>query len=178
MLQIVVPARELWDEINERFVNVKETKLTLEHSLVSISKWEAKWHKSFFSDDKTQEMMIDYIRDMTLTQNVDPNIYNYLSDENLMDIRKYMEDSRTATKFFNEQKSSRREVITSELVYFWMVHWGIPFECQKWHINRLLTLIRICGIKNQPQKKMSQREVLGQYASINAARKKKYNTRG
>lgn len=178
MLQIVVPARELWDEINERFVNVKETKLTLEHSLVSISKWEAKWHKSFFSDDKTQEMMIDYIRDMTLTQNVDPNIYNYLSEENLIDIQKYMEDSRTATRFFNEPKSSRREVVTSELVYFWMVHWGIPFECQKWHINRLLTLIRICGIKNQPQKKMSQREVLSQYASINAARRKKYNTRG
>lgn len=178
MLQITIPARELWDERSERFVNVKETKLTLEHSLVSISKWEAKWHKSFFSEEKNQEMIIDYIRDMTLTQNVDPNIYNYLSDENLMDIRKYMEDSRTATKFFNEQKSSRREVVTSELVYFWMVHWGIPFECQKWHINRLLTLIRICGIKNQPQKKMSQREVLGQYASINAARRKKYNTRG
>lgn len=178
MLQIVVPARELWDEINERFVNVKETKLTLEHSLVSISKWEAKWHKSFFSDGKTQEMMIDYIRDMTLTQNVDPNIYNYLSESNLNDIRNYMEDTRTATRFFNEPKGSKREVVTSELVYFWMVHWGIPFECQKWHINRLLTLIRICSIKNQPQKKMSQREVLSQYASINAARRKKYNTRG
>lgn len=179
MLQITIPERELWDEENYRFVNVKKQNLTLEHSLVSISKWESKWHTPFFSkENKTNEQTIDYIRMMTLTQNVDPDIYNFLTKENIKDIQDYLEDSRTATTFHNDKSAPNREVITSELIYFWMVHWGIPFECQKWHINRLLVLIRICGIKNQPTKKMSRQEVMSQNAALNAARKKKYNTRG
>lgn len=179
MLHIVIPKQELWDEKTERFVNVKETKLSLEHSLVSISKWEAKWHKSFFSTkDKTSEMMLDYIRDMTLTQNVNPDIFNYLTEQNILEIKEYIEDSHTATTINNRSNTSRREVITSELVYFWMVTWGIPFECQKWHINRLLTLIEICGIKNQTDKKMSRQEQFSQQRALNAARRKQFNTRG
>ena len=179
MLHIVIPKQELWDEKTERFVNVKETKLSLEHSLVSISKWEAKWHKSFFSTkDKTSEMMLDYIRDMTLTQNVNPDIFNYLTEQNILEIKEYIEDSHTATTINNRSNTPRREVITSELVYFWMVTWGIPFECQKWHINRLLTLIEICGIKNQTDKKMSRQEQFSQQRALNAARRKQFNTRG
>lgn len=182
MLRIVIPAQELWDEKREQFVNVKETKLGLEHSLVSISKWEAKWHKSFFSTlskkEMTSEMMIDYIRHMTLTQNVDPDVYNYLSDENLREITEYIEDTHTATTIHNRNAMPRRDIITSELVYFWMVYWGIPFECQKWHINRLLILIEICGIKNQSGQKMSRQEQYSQNKALNAARRKQWNTKG
>lgn len=182
MLHIVIPEQELWDEKTERFVNVKETKLSMEHSLVSISKWESKWHKSFFSamskKDMTSEMMVDYIRYMTLTQNVNPNIFNYLTDNNIKEITEYIEDPHTATTIHNKNATPRREIITSELVYFWMVYWGIPFECQKWHINRLLILIEICGIKNQPSKKMSMQEQLSQNRALNAARRKQWNTRG
>lgn len=179
MLQIIIPARELWDEEHSCFVNIKEQHLTLEHSLVAISKWESKWHVPFFSkEEKTNEMTIDYIRMMTLTQNVNPNVYNYLTNENVAEIKRYLEDSRTATTFHNDRSAPNREVITSELIYFWMVHWGIPFECQKWHINRLLTLIRICGVKNQPTRKMSRQEIMSQNSALNAARRKKFNTRG
>ena len=179
MLQITIPARELWDEEHSCFVNIKEQHLTLEHSLVAISKWESKWHVPFFSkEEKTNEMTIDYIRMMTLTQNVNSNVYNYLTNENVAEIKRYLEDSRTATTFHNDRSAPNREVITSELIYFWMVHWGIPFECQKWHINRLLTLIRICGVKNQPTRKMSRQEIMSQNSALNAARRKKFNTRG
>lgn len=182
MLHITIPEQELWDEKEERFVNVKETKLSMEHSLVSISKWESKWHKSFFSvsqkQEMTSEMMTDYIRFMTLTQNVKPDIFRYLTNKNLLEIKEYIEDPHTATTINSRDSAPRREIITSELVYFWMVYWGIPFECQKWHINRLLILIEICGIKNQPAKKMSQSELYSRNRALNAARRSKYNTKG
>lgn len=179
MLQITIHAQELWDEATERFVYVKEQTITLEHSLVSISKWESKWHVPFFSkDDKTPEMLIDYIRCMNLTQHVDPVIFNYLSADNHKAIQNYIEDPRSATTFGEQGGPPNREIITSELIYFWMVTWRIPFECQRWHINRLLNLIRICGIKNQQPKKMSQREIMSRNAALNAARRKKWNTKG
>jgi len=179
MLQIRIPEFEGWDEKNEIFVNKKAQNLTLEHSLVSISKWEAKYHKPFLSrEEKTSEETIDYIRAMTLTQNVDPDVYNRLTNENIFQIRDYIDDPMTATTFRNDHSSPNREIITSELIYYWMVASNIPFECQKWHLNRLLTLIRICSIKNQPQKKMGKNELLSRNAALNAARRKKFNTKG
>lgn len=179
MLQIRIPEFEGWDEKNEIFVNKKAQNLTLEHSLVSISKWEAKYHKPFLSrEEKTSEETIDYIRAMTLTQNIDPDVYNRLTNENIFQIRDYIDDPMTATTFRNDHGSPNREVITSELIYYWMVASNIPFECQKWHLNRLLTLIRICSIKNQPQKKMGTNELLSRNAALNAARRKKFNTKG
>jgi hypothetical protein len=179
MKQIHIPDRELWDEEKRQFINIKGQTITLEHSLVSISKWESKWHVPFFSkEEKTNEMLIDYVRAMTITQNVNPDIYNYLTRENFEEINKYIDDPYTATTFRKDNGRPNREVITSEVIYYWMIYWNIPFECQRWHINRLITLIRVCGLKNQPQKKMSQREILSQNAALNAARRKKFNTRG
>lgn len=180
MLQIVVPATEQWNELKQEFITTKEQKLQLEHSLISLSKWESKWCKPFLSkEDKTLEETIDYIRCMTLTPNVNPDIYYCLSNENLREINHYIDAPMTATTFHERPGgASNREIITSELIYYWMIAQNIPFECQKWHINRLLTLIRVCNIKNAPAKKMSKREIMSQNAALNEARKKKLNTKG
>lgn len=180
MLHLTVPDTELWDETKEEFVYVKEQKLQLEHSLVSISKWESKWHKPFLSNrEKTFEETIDYIKCMTLTQNVRPEVYKCLSVDNIKRINAYIENPMTASFILDESKGKRNsEQITSELIYYWMIALEIPFECQKWHLNRLLMLIRICNVKNQPPKKQSKKEITSQYAAINAARRKALNSKG
>lgn len=180
MLQIVVPATELWDEKQQEFIQTKEQVLQLEHSLVSISKWEAKWRKAFLSKgEKTYEETVDYIRCMTVTPRVDPEVYNRLTVANINEVNQYIEAPMTAT-YISEDKTGKRshEIVTSELIYYWMILHGIPFECQKWHLNRLLMLIRVCERKNTPPKKRSQEEILREYAAVNAARRKKLNTKG
>ncbi len=180
MLQILVPEGEQWDEVNDTFIPVKAHTLQLEHSLVSLSKWESKWCKSFFSKDGlTIEQTIDYIRCMTVTKNVDPNVYKFLTEENITEINNYIEAPMTATHFSDStQKGSGREQITSELIYYWMIALNIPFECQRWHLNRLLTLIRVCEVKNQPPKKMSKREIANRNAALNTKRRRQLNTKG
>lgn len=177
MLTVVIPETELYDEVLNEFTIVKEQKLTLEHSLVSVSKWESKWHKPFFDrKEKTSEETIDYIRCMTVNS-VDPLVYHCLSPRIISLVNSYIDDPMTATTI-KSQRTSNHEVITAEIIYYWMVALGIPFECQKWHLNRLLTLINVCSIKNKPPKKMSSREVMSRNASLNAARRKALHTRG
>ena len=182
MLQIVVPAHEHWDEVNGMFVNTEEQILTLEHSLASLAKWEAKWRKPFLTNKiKTVEETIDYIRCMTLNENVDPNVYNLLTTQNIEDINKYMDEPMTATWFNKDgrgSKGSNGEQITSEILYYQMVSLTIPFECENWHLNRLMTLIQVCSEKNKPPKNMSKRERFNQNKSLNAARRKRLNTKG
>lgn len=185
MLEIIIPEAELYDEKTNRFVSVKETKIEIEHSLAAVSKWESKWHKPFLQsnktqDEKTYEELIDYVRCATLTENVDPLIFSNLSEDNLKKIADYMNDKMTAT-WFSEDKSKKatsREVVTSEIIYYWMVSLNIPFECQYWHLNKLLTLIRVCDEKNQPSKKMSKRDVMKRNKALNASRRKAHHTRG
>lgn len=181
MLYITIPATELWDELNQEFITTKATTIQLEHSLVSISKWEAKWQKPFLTKDKkTSEETLDYIKCMTLTQNVNPKTYDRLSYQNVTDINDYVESAMTATTI-NEPKANKignQEQITSELIYYWMIALTIPFECQKWHLNRLLTLIRVCNIKNKPPEKRGRREIMSRNAALNAARRQQLNTKG
>lgn len=180
MLQITVPATEEWDESKQEFVYTKETTLQLEHSLVSLSKWESKWCKPFLSDeDLTEEETIDYIKCMTITQNVNPEVYKCLTQENIYQVRDYISAPMTAT-YFSKERNCRpsREIVTSELIYYWMISLNIPFECQKWHLNRLLTLIRVCNIKNKPPKKMSRREIMERNTALNESRRKQLNTKG
>ena len=181
MLQIVVPGREYWIERTGEFVYTKEQTLCLEHSLVSISKWESKWHKPFiytFGNNPTVEEVRDYVKCMTLTQNVDPNVYLSLSSENLKDVFEYINNPMTATTFKEDKGKKSRELVTSELVYYWMTQANIPFECQKWHLNRLLTLIRVCNVKSQPPKKRTKREIAQEYRIENERRKKEWNVTG
>lgn len=180
MLRITIPAVEQWDEIKQEFVFIKEQTLSLEHSLVSLSKWESKWCKAFLTkDEKSSEETLDYIKFMTLTQNVDSEVYNYLTNGNISEINEYIEAPMTAT-YFSDEKTSKtsREQVTAELIYYWMIALNIPFECQKWHLNRLLTLIKVCNIKNQPPKKRSKKDIMSRNAALNAARRKQLNTKG
>lgn len=180
MLRITIPAVEQWDEEKQEFISTKEHKLSLEHSLVSLSKWESKWCKAFLTkQEKTLEETLDYIKFMTLTQNVDPEVYKYLTNGNVEEVNRYIEAPMTAT-YFSEDENGRtsREPITAEIIYYWMISLNIPFECQKWHLNRLLTLIKVCNIKNTPPKKRSKREIMSRNAALNEARRKQLNTKG
>lgn len=178
MIKIKIPDTELYIEETNRFYNVSCQELNLEHSLVSISKWESKWKKPFFSlNKKTKEESIDYVRCMTLTQNVDPMAYYAIPNDEMNRIKKYVDDPMTATTFSEKSKPSR-EIITSELIYYWMIALNVPFECQKWHINRLLTLIRVCAIKNSPQKKMTAQEIRAMNKKLNSERRARLNTTG
>lgn len=181
MLRITIPAAELFDESTESFIYKKEQTLVLEHSLVSLSKWESKWNKTFLTkEDKTTEEVIDYVRCMTVTQNVDPEVYFRLSSQNVDDINAYIDAPMTATVINRQNRKGgfNREKVTSELIYYWMIALNIPFECQKWHLNRLLTLIEVCEIKSQPPKKMSKREIAARNSALNEARKQKLKTHG
>lgn len=179
MLTITIPAAEAWDEIKQEFIYTQEITLDLEHSLVSLSKWESKWQKAFLSSkNKTNEEILDYIRCMTITPNVNPNVYSYLTADNIKTINSYIEAPMTATVFSDRNNKPSREIITAELIYYWLIALNIPFECQYWHLNRLLTLVKVCNIKNSPKKKMSKRDVMSRNAALNAARRKQLNTTG
>lgn len=181
MLRITIPATEMWDEGKQEFIYSKEYTLQLEHSLVSLSKWESKWCKPFLSKKElTTEETIDYIRCMTITQNVPPEAYYNITNDIITQVSDYIAAPMTATWFSDNEKGGKpnSEVVTAELIYYWMIALQIPLECQKWHLNKLMTLIRVCNIKNTPPKKMSKRDITSRNAAINAARRKQFNSKG
>lgn len=180
MLQLEIPETEVFDEKTNLFIVKKKEFLQLEHSLVSLSKWESTWCKPFLGKTpKTTEETIDYIKCMTITQNVKDDVYHNLPKEIFDKIDQYINFPMTATWFNNNSKEPKsREVITTEVIYYWMIALNIPLECQKWHLNRLFTLIRVCNIKNQPPKKQGRREMLDNRAALNQARKAQYQTKG
>ena len=179
MLSITVNGEEFWDEEKEMFCYGENAVLELEHSLVAIAEWEAKWNISFFEkQDKTDEMVIDYIRCMT-TNEVDPSVYNHISQSNIQKINEYVVAPMTATTIKDDgQNHGQREKITAELIYYWMIALNIPIEFEHWHINRLITLIRVCSEKNKPPKKMNQKDIMAQNRARNAARRAKLHSRG
>lgn len=179
MLKVTIPSVEFYDERINEFFTTKEQTIQIEHSLVSLSKWESKWGKPFLTkEEKTHEESIDYIRCMTITQNVDDNVYKLIGQGIIEEISRYIEAPMTATVFNTENKNGSREIITAEIIYYWMIALNIPFECQKWHLNRLLALIKVCDIKNTPSKKMSKREIMDRNRSLNLARREALNTKG
>lgn len=180
MLSIHIKQKELYDERTNEFIQIPDITLQLEHSLISLSKWESKWHKPFLnSNDKTEEEMYDYIRCMTITQNVNPIVYRGLSQDNIIEIKNYMEDQMTATWFSDKNNpKSRQKIVTAELIYYWMITLGIPIDMEKWHLNRLLTLIRVCNAENAPKKKMKKGDVFKQNSSLNQLRRQRMNSRG
>lgn len=186
-LQIEVPAQEMYGAVDPKtgrkmFTTSKATTLVLEHSLVSLAKWEAKWHVPYMGTEKTTEQTIDYIRCMTISQNVDPNVYKALTSENFDQIAAYIKDPHTATTVYRDPNTPKsREKVTAELIYYWMISYNIPIEFQKWHLNRLIKLIEVFNVKNAPPKKMSASETtasLMRRNALNDARRKKYNSNG
>lgn len=185
MLKLFVKGREWFNDDTQEFhVIGKDCILQLEHSLISLSKWESKWKKPFLDDvqQRSDEEFLDYIRCMTINQGVDPMIYYSLTDEQILRIRDYIKDPMTATTIRRSQTRNKRpvakKITTSELIYSWMVLYGIPFECQKWHLNRLMTLIEVCSTENGGSKKMSKSDIMKENAAINAMRRAKHNTKG
>lgn len=187
-LTINVQPKELFDEDTQRFINVKETKLVMEHSLLSISKWEAKYKKPFLVEGAldTLDKKLYYFECMTITpQNPDPNVYLCLTEEDVKKIVEYINDTMTATWFREDKpkpgskngKPKQKEVLTSEVIYWEMIALQIPIEFQKWHLNRLITLIRVCNAKNNPEK-MSKKDILAQNAALNKARRAKTHSKG
>lgn len=182
MITVTIPPRELFDEANSEFINFNGATLQMEHSLISLSEWESRWKKPFLDkpEERTNEELLDYFRCMTINKNVDPNAYRLMTQENVNKIIAYINDPMTATWFSDDKSAGRKnsEIITSELIYYWMIAQNIPFECRKWHLNRLLTLIRVCNIKTAPPKKMGRQEQMQRQRELNAARKKKLHTTG
>lgn len=182
MLEIILPKTESYDESKHEFIMYSEYKLQLEHSLQSLSKWESKWEKPFLSDEpRTDEQTLDYIRCMTLTEDhthILENAYTRLTTEDYLRISEYIQASMTATWFNDKNSKPSREVITAEVIYYWMIQSQIPFECENWHLNRLITLIKVCSAKNAPEKKMSRQDAASRQRAINEANRKKFNTSG
>jgi hypothetical protein len=192
MLVVNVKAQEYYSNERNEFYNSPDTVLHLEHSLISLSKWESKWHKPFIQnqDNLSGEEIIDYIKFMTISpNNVPDSVYHSLTKENVQTIIDYIKNPMTATWFSDDKDKNRprrpkkKQIITAEIIYYWMVSLQIPFECQKWHLNRLLTLIRVCNEKNEeqnpdPKRKPSQREMMSRAAALNAQRRAKLNSKG
>ena len=180
-LTITIPERDLFDPKTNRFITTKKQDIVLEHSLLSISKWESKWHKPYLSQEqKTEEESIDYIRCMCISpKEADVNMFYALTPENVKDITDYISDSMTATTFHNQNKKPSRDIITNELVYYWMANFRIPFDpCEKWHFNRLMTLIEVAADKSQPPKKMSMKDIMAQNRALNAQRRARLHSKG
>lgn len=191
MLEIKIESIECYNDETQEFYTVPGAVLHLEHSLISVSKWESKWHKPFMesTNNLTKEETLYYIKCMTMNTNkIDERCYLGLSVENTQKILDYIKDPMTATWFGEDKKVNKqpsrmgKQIITSELIYYWMVTLQIPFECQKWHLNRLLTLIRVCNAKNEeanPNKpKMNKRELMSRNAALNAQRRARLNSKG
>lgn len=182
MFELSIPPKELYDENANEFIYLPEQRLILEHSLVSLSKWESKWNIPFLNkDSKTLEQSLDYIKCMTLNhEEISPFAYSFISNDQFVQINKYIETPMTATSFNDAllKGSINRDVITAEIIYYWMTALNIPLECEKWHLNRLLTFIKVCNIKNQPAKKMNKAQVSSMYKKLNEERKRKLNTKG
>jgi len=180
MLTINVSGKEMFDESTSKFVKQDVTTLELEHSLVSLSKWESKYEVPFLSSgEKTSEQILTYIQFMIISPGVTPEILSKLSQENLSEINDYIESKQSATTFgAMPERKGRGETITAELIYYWMVAFNIPFECQYWHLNRLFSLVRICNVKQEKPKKMSRSEVAARNRELNAQRKQQLGTKG
>lgn len=184
MLRLELPAVEGWNSIKEEFFTFPSKVISLEHSLVSVSKWESKWKKAFISNKaKTTEETVDYIRCMLIDGEFDESDCYRLLPKHIDAVNEYISDPMTATYFREESENKKngyplRETITSELIYYWMIQFGIPFECETWHLNRLLSLIKVCKIKSMPPKKMSRQEIMRRNAELNAKRKKQLKTNG
>lgn len=180
MLTVKIQGTEQWDNSREEFVYTRPAVLTLEHSLVSVSKWEARWGRSFFAEPPANRAeQLDYIRCMTTTQNVPVEVYTSMTPKELSAIENYIAAPMTATKIKSpKQYGNRGPIVTSELVYYWMIEFGIPFECQKWHLNRLMTLIRICEIKSRPAKKKSMADIMRDNTALNKQRRAMLNSKG
>jgi len=179
MLQITITGTEYYDESTETFVTVDDVMLEFEHSLVSLSKWESKFEKPFLGpDEKTSEEVLWYIQCMLQTEDYPDDIFQRLSAQNIKQINDYIDSKQSATTIREQKRHGPIETITAELIYYWMIAFNIPFECQHWHLNKLFALIRICSAKNGKPQKVSRNELAERNQALNEQRRAKLGTTG
>lgn len=176
-MKIKLPPLQMFDERHQTFVIAEEVEIEIEHSLWTISKWEEDYCKPFLTDKTTEEDLLSYIRYMDIKGNMDDNVFNRIKNdaEAIQKITEYINAPHTATTFSKKTKDGgrgKKEILTAEVIYYYMIAMEIPFECEHWHLNKLMTLIHVCGIKNDP-KKMSKKDTAAHYASLNKARRGK-----
>lgn len=173
MLTLRLPETEGWDPVKEEFISIPSQTIKMEHSLLSISKWESKWKKPYLiNESKTNEEILDYLSCMVVyPEDLDPIIFQIMDSKYIDQIANYINDPMTATTISNRKNGPSRKIITSEVIYYWMTALNIPFECEKWHLNRLMMLIEVCGIESSPKKKMSKKEILDRNRALNASRR-------
>jgi hypothetical protein len=180
MLRLNIEGEEFFDEQTNTFETVIDMVIEFEHSLISLSKWESEYQTPFLaSGKKTPEEIFGYLKAMIISPDTDPDVLYRLPKGAIDKIQEYIDSSQSATTFgMMPERRGLGEVITSELIYYWMVAFNIPFECQYWHLNRLFSLIRICNIKNSKPEKMSRHELASRNAALNAKRRAELNTKG
>lgn len=182
MLTLILKGPEVYNEQTNKVGTVDDVIIELEHSLFSLSKWESFYEEPFLTEEThSPDKMLYYIECMMLTD-TDPKLLNRLTKEQVLEINEYINAKKTATWFTEEKQTAGRrkssESTTSELIYYWMVAYTIPWEAQYWHLNRLITLVKICNIKNQPEKKMNKRDLMSRNRALNEARKAQMNSNG
>lgn len=185
MIQITVPKSEYYDQAKEIFYSVdKPVTIQLEHSLISLQKWESKWNKPFLvKTEKTAEESIDYLRCMCLTPNVKDDVFYCIPPSEMTRLSEYIDSPMTATTFAEDKipgggGKGKKQIVTAELIYYWMISYNIPSEYRKWHLNQLITLIRVFNEENKPKKKKSRNQLLAEHRALNEANKLRYHTHG
>ena len=180
MLIVSLPEVEGFDEETQSFVSLPGGELHLEHNLIALSKWESITHKHLIgNEDVSPEEMLLYIECMITDEEYDRELLDRLPASEIERVSNYMADTKTATTFVNKgDKDGSGEYTSSELIYYWMIACQIPFECETWHLSRLLTLIRVCNEKNQPEKKMSRSDILSRNRDLNRARRQALGSKG
>lgn len=179
---------ELFDEETNTFLHPVGKKLHLEHSLLSISKWEAEWEIPFLNTDKTSEQSLSYIKCCVLDDDFDELLLNTLSDKNILDFNAYLSKGMTAKKIIDlrsslsQKRKSRRpasqKALTSEDIYYSMIQFHVWKECEEWPLQRLLSLLQLCSLKSNSTGEMSKSDQAKFYREENARRKAKYHTNG
>jgi hypothetical protein len=179
MLRLEIAMTEDFDEEKNQFVTGQVVVLELEHSLESLSKWESKWEVPFLGNqEKTQEQVIDYIRTMNSRGEISPEVISHFNAKTFNDVNAYISAKMTATWFPDTKSRGPQRIITAELIYYWMIALNIPFECQQWHLNKLLTLIQVCNAENAPKKKMSSAAAAAERQRLNDERRRATGSTG
>lgn len=180
MITIHFEEMEYYDEQLNRFYTLPPKVVNFEYSLAAVAEWEAIWKIPLLNTELGVDS--DMFLSLAMCMSDDRELLEYyLDDTEKAELHKYLSDSQTATTINSSQNGNttgRGKVYTAEEIYALMFMNGIPIEWESRNLNRLLVILRIISIYQNPPKKMSQQDVMKQNARLNRERKNKYKTKG